>query len=182
MRHMILTGAAVLLAVTACGQQETTPDVPESEMGEQEPTPIDPGATGGPYNEEPVQTAEPDEEGADGGGALVLNRYGNENGFKDRRPTDYVATEFTTFSDMEWEEWTDQMAHGEGELSGTWCMEQGCQNDPYDVEVQLGDPVEVDGATYFSTYTVTEHHDMPEEMLQAMEEADGGRLALPSAE
>ncbi|CAL9457236.1 hypothetical protein SUDANB121_02580 [Nocardiopsis dassonvillei] len=113
----------------------------------------------------------------------VLNRYGDENGFDDLRPTEYVATEFTTFSGMEWDEWAQERARGEGDLLGTWCMDQGCQNDPYEVEVELGDPVEVDGTGYFTTYTITEYDDdMTAEVRRALEEADGGRLAYPSGE
>jgi hypothetical protein len=113
----------------------------------------------------------------------VLNRYGDENGFDDRRPTEYVATEFTTFSDMEWDEWEQERARGEGDLLGTWCMEQECQNDPYEVEVELGDPVDVDGTRYFTTYTITEYdEDMTDEVRRALEDADGGRLGSPVRE
>jgi len=109
--------------------------------------------------------------------------YGDENGFDDQNPVDYVATEFTTFSDMEWSEWTEEDARGEGELSGTWCMDQECQNEPYEVAVELGDPVDVNGTAYFSTYTVTEYDDdMSPEVRRALEDADGGRLSLPNTE
>ncbi|WP_150238429.1 hypothetical protein [Nocardiopsis quinghaiensis] len=189
MRRTILTGAALLLAVTACGEQVATPDVPEgAPEAEQSPQEEggDPTATSSPGDAaSPEDQASPGDEGAggEGQGSYVFNRYGDENGFADRRPTDYVATEFTTFSDMDWQEWSDEAARGEGELLGTWCMDAGCQDDPYDVEVELGDPVETGGATYFSTYTITDYDDdMSEEVRQAMEEADGGRLAVPASE
>ena len=177
MKRVILTGVVLLLAVSACGQQETTPQLPEGTAA--------PQAT-----ESPEDRASPDEgegdpgAGAEGGeGAHVLNMYGDENGFDDRRPVDYVATEFTTFSDLEWTEWSDETARGEAELSGTWCMDQECQIEPYDVQVELGDPVDVNGTAYFSTYTITEYdEDMTPEVRQALQDADGGRLSLPNAE
>ena len=178
MRRMILTGAALLLTVTACGQQESEPDMPE---GETEQSPGEQSAPAAPEGSE----GPTGEGGSDGSAeeAHVFNHHGDENGFEDQRPTEYVATEFTTFSDMEWEEWSDQVARGEGEILGTWCMDQGCQDDPYDVEIELSDPVEVDGTTYFSTYTITDYDDdMSEETRRALEEADGGRLAVPAAE
>lgn len=164
MKHTILTGAALLLAVTACGQQEAPPRTPEE--------------TGVDGSQEQNGGSDPDPQSP-----YVLNRHGDENGFDDQRPTDYVATEFTTFSDLEWDEWSDEVARGEGEMSGTWCMDQGCQDDPYDVDVELGDPVDVNGTTYFSTYTITDYDDdMSQEMRQAMEDADGGRLSVPNNE
>ncbi|WP_306371371.1 hypothetical protein [Nocardiopsis sp. CC223A] len=126
----------------------------------------------------PQEPASPDD-----AGAYVLNRYGDENGFDDRSPTEYVATEFTTFSGMEWDEWSQDRARGEGDLLGTWCMEQECQNDPYEVEVELGDPVDVGGTRYFTTYTITEYdEDMTGEVRRALEGADGGRLGYPARE
>lgn len=171
----LLVGAALTLAVSACGQAE------------------DPDEDGGTTGGEPQETGAPEAEntpGEDGseyrsdtdGDVHVLNLYADEEGFDDQRPTDYVATEFTTFSDMEWDEWSEDRARGEGEVLGTWCMDVGCQDDPYDVEIELGDPVEVDGTWYFSTYTVTDYDDdMAEEQREALEQADDGRLNLPAA-
>ncbi|OOC56695.1 MULTISPECIES: hypothetical protein [Nocardiopsis] len=194
MRRTILTGAALLLAVTACGEQVAPPDLPapspEAEQSRQEEG-GDPSATGTPgeeptveENQEPVEGEQdsPGDEATGEEGTYVFNRYGDEDGFPDLRPTDYVATEFTTFSDMEWSEWSDEVAHGEGGVSGTWCLETGCQEDPYDVEVELGDPVEVGGGTFFSTYTITDYGDMSAKTRQAMQEADDGRLSLPPSE
>ncbi|MEU0237798.1 hypothetical protein ABZ234_08915 [Nocardiopsis sp. NPDC006198] len=183
MKRMILTGAALLLAATACGQQETTPRLPEG--------------TGAPQaTESPEDRASPDPgegdgsgegggsgQGARGDGAHVLNMYGDENGFDDQRPVEYVATEFTSFSGLEWPEWTDETASGTGDLYGTWCMDRGCQDEPYEVEVELGDPVDVNGTPYFSTYTITGYdEDMTPEVRQALEDADGGRLSVPTPE
>ncbi len=170
-RRTLLAGAALALAVSACGQADG-PDEDGTEGGEGTPeaggSPEDGGSGGGTEA---------------GGEVHVLNMYGDEEGFDDQRPTDYVATGFTTFSDMEWNEWDDTRARGEGEVLGTWCMDQGCQDDPYDVEIELGDPVEVDGTRYFSTYTVTEYDDdMPQEQRDALEQADDGRLNTPAAE
>ncbi|MDT0331367.1 hypothetical protein [Nocardiopsis lambiniae] len=166
MQRITLTGvgAVALLAVIGCGGEE-------------------PGG-GGTLPEEAAPQAEEASPTTTAGDAevYVLNRYGDENGFDDRRPTEYVATEFTTFSDMEWREWSDGRARGEGGLLGTWCMDQECQNDPYDVEVELGDPVEADGTRYFSTYTITEYDDdMTDEVRRALEGADDGRLEHPAA-
>ncbi|WP_017573401.1 hypothetical protein [Nocardiopsis halotolerans] len=187
MRRTILTGAALLLAVTACGEQTAPPDppppTPRAERSPEEGPASPAQEETEPAPEEASPSPDEGSPAADEGAPHVLNRYGDENGFDDQRPTDYVATEFTTFSEMEWHEWSEQVARGEGELSGTWCMEEGCQNDPYDVEVELGDPVEVDGTTYYSTYTIVEYdEDMSQEMRQALEEADGGRLTVPGDE
>jgi hypothetical protein len=177
MRRTILTGAVLLLAATGCGEQVATPDIPEgtgAPEAEQSPR----GETASPQETQPA----PEGDAGQDSGTFVFNQYGNEDGSDDQNPAEYVATEFTTFTDMEWGTWSDEVARGEGGLKGTWCMEEGCQDDPYEVEVELGDPVDVDGTTYFSTYTITEYdEDMSEEMRGALEEADGGALALPSA-
>lgn len=167
----LLAGAALALAVSACGQAEG-PDEEGSEYG------VGSQETGAPDTE-----PSPGEEGGnDGGDVHVLNLYGDEEGFEDQRPTDYVATQFTTFSDMEWDEWSGNRARGGGEVLGTWCMDAGCQDDPYDVEIELGDPVEVDGTWYFSSYSVTEYdEDMPEEQREALAQADGGQLNVPAS-
>ncbi|RKS07482.1 hypothetical protein DFP74_3154 [Nocardiopsis sp. Huas11] len=175
MRRVILAGA-LLLAVAACGGEETPAEDVEVGTG---PTGQDSPGTG---QDDPDQGGDQDA-GEAGEGTFVLNRYGDETGFPDQRPTDYVATEFTTFRDMEWDEWADTEARGEGEVSGTWCLDEDCSRDPYDIEIALGDPVEVDGTAYFSTYTVTEYDDdMPERMREALESSDEGRLDVPVAE
>lgn len=174
LKRTLLVGSALVLAVSGCGQAEEPDedgtsaggDAPEAD-GSPGGSPEGDGDGGGPETEGEVH---------------VLNLYGDEEGFDDQRPTDYVATEFTTFSDMEWDEWDETRARGEGEVLGTWCMDQGCQDDPYDVEIELGDPVEADGTRYFSTYTVTEYDDdMPEEQREALEQADDGQLNTPAA-
>ncbi|MCP3015809.1 hypothetical protein NGM33_20995 [Nocardiopsis dassonvillei] len=184
MRRTVLTGAVLLLAATGCGEQLSVPDPPEATTApETEQSPR--GETAGPQEQaSPRETQPTPEEDADqSSGAFVLNRYGNENGFDDQTPTEYVATEFTTFTDMEWGTWADEVARGEGGVKGTWCMQEGCQDDPYEVEVELGDPVDVDGTMYFSTYTITDHgEEMSEEMIGTLEEVDGGTLALPEPE
>lgn len=164
MWRALLMGAALALALSACGQQNTGGE--ENAPGEGD------GEDDRYERDDDDRTAE--------GDVQVLNFHGDENGFPDQRPEDYVATEFTTFSDMEWDEWHEDGARGEGEVLGTWCMDQGCQDDPYDVDVELADPVDVDGTPYFSTYTITDYGDMPEEQRQALDDADGGRLAVPS--
>jgi hypothetical protein len=179
MTRMILAGA-LLLAVTACGQTQA----PQDEVG------VGTGPTGqdspGNGDGSPSPGGGGGADGASAGpgeGTFVLNRYRDESGFPDQRPTDYVATEFTSFTDLEWDEWTDTAARGEGEVSGTWCLHEDCSQDPYDVGVELGDPVEVDGTMYFSTYTVTEYDDdMSAETREALENSDDGRLDVPVAE
>ncbi|WP_017588403.1 hypothetical protein [Nocardiopsis ganjiahuensis] len=170
-KRTLLAGAALALAVSACGQADD-PEEDRAPAGEEAPkaegSPGGGGAEGGTEAGDEVH---------------VLNMYGDEEGFDDQRPTDYVANEFTTFSDMEWDQWDGTRALGEGEVLGTWCMDQGCQDDPYDVEIELGDPVEANGTRYFSTYTVTEYDDdMPQEQRDALEQADGGQLNTPAAE
>lgn len=157
-----LAAAAVAVAVAGCG---------------------DDGAREPGEGSVPGEPATPSPDGADAAQVYVLNRYGDENGFDDRRPVDYVATEFTTFSGMEWDEWSRDRARGQGRLLGTWCMEQECQNDPYEVEVELADPVEVDGVRYFTAYTITGYDDdMTDAVRRAMEDADGGKLTRPPGE
>lgn len=181
MRRTILTGAVLLLAVTGCGEQVARPDLPEgtgAPDGEQSPQgeTADPQEQASPQETQPV----PEEDTNQSSGTFVFNRYGNENGFDDQTPTEYVATEFTTFTDMEWDTWADEVARGEGGVKGTWCMEEGCQDDPYEIEVELGNPVDVDGTMYFSTYTITDYgEEMSEEMIGVLEEVDSGTLALP---
>ena len=179
MRGMILAGA-LLLAVAACGG-EPDGDVGTGPTGQDSPG----GGQGSPgtgYGA-PDQGGGDQDAGGQGEGAFVLNRYGEEKGFADQRPTDYVATEFTTFRDMEWDEWTDTSATGEGEVSGTWCLDEDCSSDPYDIEIELGDPVEVNGTMYFSAYTVTEYDDdMPAGMREALDASDDGRLDVPVEE
>ncbi|GHD23439.1 hypothetical protein [Nocardiopsis kunsanensis] len=112
-------------------------------------------------------------------GTYVFNRYQDEQGYRDESPEVYVATQFTSFSDMSWDEWSDEIARGSGNMAGSWCLNLDCDEDPYQVDVELGDPVEVDGVSYFSTYEVTDAGDMPEDVRQGMEAADEGRLTLP---
>ncbi|MEV2275952.1 hypothetical protein AB0I72_10220 [Nocardiopsis sp. NPDC049922] len=158
MKRVLLSGA-VLLLVTACGEQVATPREPEDGGPDEVVSPNTGGPNGAPY---------------------VFNRYGDPEGFDDQRPTDYVATEFTTFGRMNWEEWSAETARGHGELSGTWCFEWDCTDDPYEVDVELSGPREVGGTEYFTTYTISDPAgDMPDEAREAMEQADGGRLDLP---
>lgn len=154
MRRVCGVAVVLFLAVTACGAT----DEPTEDDGDRA-TPEE--AVEGPY---------------------VLNRYQDEQGFADERPENYVATEFTNFSDLEWKEWSEDGARAEGEISGTWCIDMGCDEDPYDVGIELGDPVNIQGALYFSSYVLTEHDDMPEEAHRAMEEADDGNLLTPTPE
>ncbi|MEU3017223.1 MULTISPECIES: hypothetical protein [unclassified Nocardiopsis] len=163
----LLLGTALALTLPACGQA--------GDPAEDRPTERE-DATGEPRDEDDEDTP------AAEGEVRVLNLHGDEEGFEDQTPGVYVATASTTFTDMEWDQWDDTRARGEGEVLGTWCMDQGCQDDPYDVEVELGDPVEVDGTWYFSTYSITEYDDdMPQEQRDALAEADDGRLTLPAA-
>lgn len=122
----------------------------------------------------PSPTEEESEEGT-----FVFNRYQDEQGYRDESPETYVATEFTSFSEMSWDEWSDEIARGSGSMAGSWCLNLDCDEDPYQVDVELGDPVEVDGVSYFSTYEVTDPGDMPEDVRQGMEAADEGRLTVP---
>ena len=159
-----LVAGTVLALLTACGQSEEPPEdrptAQDDAPGTDSPAPGD-----GPVAQGEIQ---------------VLNLHGDEEGFEDQRPEVYVATASTTFTDMEWDEWGDTRARGEGEILGTWCMDQGCQDDPYDVEVELGDPVEVNGLWFFSTYSITEYDDdMPQAQRDALADADDGRLTLP---
>ncbi|MCY9787482.1 hypothetical protein KIK06_26730 [Nocardiopsis sp. EMB25] len=163
MKRALLSGIALVL-LTACGEQVATPREPEG------------GGTS------PDDGGTPNSGDADGG-THVFNRHGDAEGYPDQEPRDYVATEFTTFTRMNWEDWSEGTARGHGELSGTWCFEQGCVDDPYEVDVELSDPKEVDGTAYFSTYTISDPAgDMPADAREAMEAADGGRLDLPPEE
>ncbi|WP_028646540.1 hypothetical protein [Nocardiopsis sp. CNT312] len=159
MKRGVLLSGAVALMVASCGGQAA---VPGGSVGK-EPRPASEGAA-------PVTAGD--------GETYVFNTHGDERGRADQRPDSYVATEFTTFSAMEWEQWSVDTARGQGGASGTWCLHEGCTDDPYEVDVVLADPVEVEGTAYFSTYTVS-GGGMPEDMRRAMAEADGGRLALP---
>ncbi|GAA3764146.1 hypothetical protein HDA32_004997 [Spinactinospora alkalitolerans] len=118
--------------------------------------------------------------GADGAAAevFVYNTHGNERGEDDRRPEGLVASEFTTFNDLEWRSWERESATARGDLSGTWCLPD-CGEDPYEVTVTLDEPEEVDGRLYFTEYTVGGSGELPEEMREKMERSDGGRLILP---
>ncbi|WP_017538046.1 hypothetical protein [Nocardiopsis halophila] len=152
-------GAAAVALAAGCGagggaaQQPT----PETTGG------VDPSPAGGTR---------------DGGEAYVFNTHGDEQGSTDQEPQDLTASEFTAFNDLEWSEWGTERAVGEGDLSGTWCLPQ-CQKDPYRVPVELTDPEEFDGKSYFTAYEVGETDELPDEERQAMEEADGGRLMRP---
>ena len=159
MKRTLLMGAALVLAVSGCGGQDVPAEDDAPALDENEV--------------EDRSLAE--------GDVQVLNFHGDENGFDDQRPEDYVIGHSTTFADMEWDEWGEERAHGEGEVLGTWCMDQGCQDDPYEIEVELGDPVEVDGTPYFSTFVITEYdEDMPQEHREALKEAEDGRLGVPA--
>ena len=168
MKRALLIGAVLALALSACGDQDEPDrdDVPSTDdNGDDDRDDRDDRDDGGAATEGDVQ---------------VLNFHGDEEGFDEQRPAEYVATEFTTFTDMEWDEWGEDRARGEGEVLGTWCMDQNCQDDPYDVDVELGDPVDVDGTMYFSTYTITDYDDdMPEETREAFDQADDGKLGVP---
>lgn len=185
MKRTLLVGAALALAVSACGDQDTSDEGDRPSMdGTEQEVPQDRTDRDGDPDDGGVER----DDRADGstgqgdGDVRVLNFHGDENGFDDQRPQDYVIGHSTTFGAMEWNEWGRERARGEGVVLGTWCMDQGCQDDPYDIGVELGDPVEADGALYFSTFTITEYDDMPQEQRDALEQAEGGRLGVPSGQ
>ncbi|HJE58522.1 MAG TPA: hypothetical protein K8V84_08430, partial [Nocardiopsis listeri] len=114
MKRALLIGAVLALALSACGDQDEPDrdDVPSTDdNGDDDRDDRDDRDDGGAATEGDVQ---------------VLNFHGDEEGFDEQRPTEYVATEFTTFTDMEWDEWGEDQARGEGEVLGTWCMDQNC--------------------------------------------------------
>ncbi|ASU85691.1 hypothetical protein CDO52_25375 [Nocardiopsis gilva YIM 90087] len=138
------------------------------------PSPTDRTATAG----EPTPT---DGDGRDDGEIYVFNTYGNEEGFRDQRPKVLVASEFTTFSDLTWSGWGQSPAVGEGTVSGTWCLPE-CQDDPFPVTVELDTPKDFDGDDYYTAYSVPDDSELPPDMKERMEEADGGRLMVPSTD
>lgn len=181
MKRTLLVGAALASAVSACADQDTLDegDRPSMDRTEQ----------GVPRDRMDRDGADDRDDRTDGssgqgeGDVRVLNFHGDENGFDDQRPQNYVIGHSTTFGDMEWNEWGRERARGEGVVLGTWCMDQGCQDEPYDIEVELGAPVEADGALYFSTFTITEYDDdMLEEQRDALEQVEGGRLGVPAGQ
>ncbi|MFW5420500.1 hypothetical protein J0910_28195 [Nocardiopsis sp. CNT-189] len=119
-----------------------------------------------------------EEEARTGEGAYVFNTHGDEQGRPQQRPEDLVASEFTSFTGLEWQEWGTDSAVGRGGLSGTWCLPE-CQDDPYPATVELGDPENVGGTLYFTTYRVTEAEGLSKADRTAMEEADQGMLVRP---
>lgn len=160
MKRTIAPVLLVVLALSACTDQDDGS--------------LDPGGWQPGEGPAPSPTEEESEQGT-----VVFNRYQDEQGYPDERPETYVATEYTSFTDMSWDEWSDEIARGSGNMAGTWCLNLDCDEEPYDVDVELHDPVEVDGVSYFSTYEVTDTGDMPEDIRQGMEAADAGRLTVP---
>ncbi|WP_017593326.1 hypothetical protein [Nocardiopsis potens] len=178
---------AVLAAGCSAGAGSTSPGSPDPAPApsgpESSPAPTE-GAAGRDGAEEPAgegaedRAADGEEEARTGEGAYVFNTHGDEQGRPQQRPEDLVASEFTSFTGLEWQEWGTDSAVGRGELSGTWCLPE-CQDDPYPATVELGDPENADGTLYFTTYRVTEAEGLSEADRRAMEEADQGRLMRP---
>ena len=142
------------------------------------------GVQGNLEHEEPAPSgpAQPSPQGAASASAdvFVYNTYGDERGSADREPEGLTASEFTTFTELDWSTWSDESAEGEGRVSGTWCLPE-CQDDPYGVTVELHGPEDVDGRDYYTAYTLTDTGNLPEDMHKRMREADEGRLMLPSS-
>jgi hypothetical protein len=159
---LALPGALALIA--GCGGQDAEP--PRGTAAESPP------AASAPASPDPHASASAST------GRFVYNTYADENGDAEQEPEGLVASEFTTFTGMEWSVWDSDTAEGRGRVSGTWCLPE-CQDQPYAVTVELGDPETVDGVTYYSTYEITDTGDLPEDLRERMVEADDGRLTLP---
>ncbi|GAA1092193.1 hypothetical protein [Nocardiopsis composta] len=173
--------AAVLAAgcsAGAGGASEEAPDPAPAPSAPDSPPPAE-----GAAQQETRQDAQQDaqqsgQEGRTEEGAYVFNTHGDEEGRPQQRPENLVASEFTSFTGLEWQEWGVDAAVGRGELSGTWCLPE-CQDDPYPATVELGDPENVGGTLYFTTYRVTEAEGLADADRRAMEDADQGMLIRP---
>lgn len=179
---MALCGAVVLaLGAVACEE-----DLPGADGGTGAGTP-----TGSPAGDEPAgDEATGDEptgdeatgDGSTGGDAeavrpYVVNFFGeaNADGAPDQEPGTLVLTEFTTVTDVTWEEWNGTAAIGTGSLSGTWCLPE-CLENPYPTSVVLSDTGDFGGDPYYTTFLLE-----PDVAISASpEDLDGVRpLATP---
>ncbi|MBB6175096.1 hypothetical protein HNR23_005156 [Nocardiopsis mwathae] len=164
-RLAVIGAICALMALTGCGDRNG--GAGGDQDGGPSPTPADP-------------TAEENAQGGDEYDEIyVFNTYGDEQGYPDQRPEVLVASEFTTFNGLTWSAWGSVPASGDGYVLGTWCLPE-CQDDPYPVTVELGEPELFDGDAYYTTYWVTEDSEIPDDMRKLMEESDGGRLMVPS--
>ena len=169
--------AAVLAAgcsAGAGGASEEAPDPAPAPSAPDSPPP----AEGAAQQETRQDAQQSGQEGRTEEGAYVFNTHGDEEGRPQQRPENLVASEFTSFTGLEWQEWGVDAAVGRGELSGTWCLPE-CQDDPYPATVELGDPENVGGTLYFTTYRVTEAEGLADADRRAMEDADQGMLIRP---
>ncbi|MFE3323466.1 hypothetical protein [Streptomyces sp. NPDC059176] len=128
-----LAGALFLgLLTTACGQQGRTA-----------------GSSGVVSRTESVAST--------GATPYVVNHYGEENtdaGRAERSPKTLVLSEFTTISDVTWQEWGAERAVGTGGVTGTWCLD-ACVDQPLKATVTLSDPTSVDGKEVFSAFRLS---------------------------
>ncbi|GAA3752812.1 hypothetical protein [Salinactinospora qingdaonensis] len=121
-----------------------------------------------------VPSASPSQEAS----VFVYNTHDAERGTKSQRPRGLTLSEFTTVTDMQWRSWGGQSAAATGRLSGTWCL-PACQEEPYDVTIEVSAPTEVAGTTYYTEYTFAAPLAIPSELRDKMYQADDGTLMLP---
>ncbi|RCV52768.1 hypothetical protein DEF28_05690 [Marinitenerispora sediminis] len=169
--------ASCLILLTGCGggsldSRAPGPGhhtAPSTSPGAPSTPPASPGTAPGGH---------PAESGGEGSEVYVYNLFRREQGREDREPEGLTASEFTTFTALEWDSWGADSATASGELRGTWCL-PGCQNEPYQVTVVLSEPRTVDDTAFFSRYEVIEAPGMPEDQRELLRQVDGGRLMLP---
>ncbi|MFC7329338.1 hypothetical protein [Marinactinospora rubrisoli] len=169
--------AFCLALITGCGGQSVEPRSPGSGH-HASASPEAPSASAPPDSGPHGRPTPPT---AGGSEPFVYNLYRGERGREDREPEGLTASEFTTFTGLEWASWSADAATASGEVRGTWCLPD-CQENPYQVTVVLSEPRTVHGTVFFTRYEVTDAPGMPDHQLELLEQVDGGRLMLPADE
>lgn len=174
------------------GSPETTPSAERSgKDGADGEKDNEKNGTGGEKDNE-KDGADGEKDGTDEGGrtagdVYVFNTYRAEQGEDDQRPKGLTASEFTSFTGLEWQKWTGESAMAKGDMSGTWCLPE-CRSRPYHVTVRLGAPEEIGGTTYYTRFSLADATQLPAKMRQRFEKAEGisedgsGTLMRPSGD
>ncbi|PRX99947.1 hypothetical protein [Allonocardiopsis opalescens] len=175
----LAAAAALVLAGCGTGGPDTTGAPPSARPGPSGAAPLSaaPDSSAAAPSDSPSPSASPSADVT--GDTQVWNLWRDESGRPQQAPAGLVLSEFSTLNELAWHGWQADTASGTGMLSGTWCLPE-CTEDPFPVEIVLGDPAPVEGTDYFTTYEITWQGAPPPGMEDGFDDgAHPGELLLP---